>query len=174
MVTEGTGGSDQLSLCSLQYWWRVKSTPNITACYQNMEVGCGCKVMPPSSTTAVHPDLTVLSVWTMPSRESVCNSPCKTSIKQFKCAQYSLLFSFLFFLFLSFGLSDNECKELQLSEDQRQATKSGLSITSSLGHCRQLRTKAVKMKTKLREAPYLEVGPPLDCLIITRNKLNVL
>uniref|UniRef100_A0A3Q0T8Q1 PAS domain-containing protein n=1 Tax=Amphilophus citrinellus TaxID=61819 RepID=A0A3Q0T8Q1_AMPCI len=57
---------------------------------------------------------------------------------------------------VNYVLTDIECKELQLSEEQRQATKSGLSLTSSQDHCRQLRTKAVKMKTKLREAPYLE------------------
>ncbi|XP_030601447.1 single-minded homolog 2-like [Archocentrus centrarchus] len=56
---------------------------------------------------------------------------------------------------VNYVLTDIECKELQLSEEQRQATKSGLSLTSQ-DHCRQLRTKAVKMKTKLREAPYLE------------------
>uniref|UniRef100_A0A3Q0T013 PAS domain-containing protein n=1 Tax=Amphilophus citrinellus TaxID=61819 RepID=A0A3Q0T013_AMPCI len=79
---------------------------------------------------------------------------------------------------VNYVLTDIECKELQLSEEQRQATKSGLSLTSSQDHCRQLRTKAVKMKTKLREAPYLEVGPPLDCLRISiaeksRNKWKV-
>lgn len=62
--------------------------------------------------------------------------------------------------------SDIESKELQLSEDQSQVTKCGVSFTSSQDHSRQFRTKAVKMKTKLREAPYLEVGHPRDLEII--------
>uniref|UniRef100_A0A669EQ06 SIM bHLH transcription factor 2 n=1 Tax=Oreochromis niloticus TaxID=8128 RepID=A0A669EQ06_ORENI len=61
---------------------------------------------------------------------------------------------------VNYVLTDIERKELQLSEDQSQATKCGVSLTSSQDHSRQFRSKAVKMKTKLREAPYLEVGLP--------------
>uniref|UniRef100_A0A669B8N1 SIM bHLH transcription factor 2 n=1 Tax=Oreochromis niloticus TaxID=8128 RepID=A0A669B8N1_ORENI len=57
---------------------------------------------------------------------------------------------------VNYVLTDIERKELQLSEDQSQATKCGVSLTSSQDHSRQFRSKAVKMKTKLREAPYLE------------------
>ncbi|XP_074466906.1 single-minded homolog 2 isoform X2 [Sebastes fasciatus] len=57
---------------------------------------------------------------------------------------------------VNYVLTDVEGKELQLSEDQSQATKPGLSLTSSLDQRKQLRTKAVKMKTKLRAAPYSE------------------
>lgn len=66
------------------------------------------------------------------------------------------------FLFVK---SDIECKELQLSEDQSRATKPVLSLASSQDHHKQLRTKAVKMKTKLRAAPYAEVGCPLGLFI---------
>ncbi|XP_033495046.1 single-minded homolog 2 [Epinephelus lanceolatus] len=62
---------------------------------------------------------------------------------------------------VNYVLTDIECKELQLSEDQSRAAKSGLSPSSSQDHRKQLRTKAVKMRTKLRAAPYPEVGPPL-------------
>ncbi|XP_026037938.1 single-minded homolog 2-like [Astatotilapia calliptera] len=62
---------------------------------------------------------------------------------------------------VNYVLTDIESKELQLSEDQSQVTKCGVSLTSSLDHSRQFRTKAVKMKTKLREAPYLEKAPRL-------------
>ncbi|XP_035521958.1 single-minded homolog 2-like [Morone saxatilis] len=57
---------------------------------------------------------------------------------------------------VNYVLTDIECKELQLSEDQSRATKPGLSLTSSQDHHKQLRNKAVKMKTKLRAAPYPE------------------
>ncbi|XP_070774007.1 single-minded homolog 2-like [Enoplosus armatus] len=59
---------------------------------------------------------------------------------------------------VNYVLTDIECKELQLSEDQSRAPKSGLSHTSSQDHGKQLRTKAVKMKTKLRAAPYSEAS----------------
>nr|XP_005754815.1 PREDICTED: single-minded homolog 2-like [Pundamilia nyererei] len=62
---------------------------------------------------------------------------------------------------VNYVLTDIESKELQLSEDQSQVTKCGVSLTSSQDHSRQFRTKAVKMKTKLREAPYLEKAPRL-------------
>lgn len=57
-----------------------------------------------------------------------------------------------------FAHSDTERKDLQLSEDQSRATKPGLSLTSSQDHCKHLKTKPIKMKTKLRAAPYPEVG----------------
>ncbi|XP_045896802.1 single-minded homolog 2 [Micropterus dolomieu] len=62
---------------------------------------------------------------------------------------------------VNYVLTDTECKELQLSEDQSQATKSGLSLTSSQDHRKQLRIKAVKMKTKLRAASYPEQASSL-------------
>lgn len=125
-----------------------------------MEAGCGCRATPPSSTTAVPPDLTVLSVWTTSSRESA-PPPVILHVKPpAKTVQRYSVDSCLFVQ------SDIECKELQLSEDQSRATKPGLSLTSSQDHHKQLRTKAVKMKlTKLRAAPYPEVGRPLGLLI---------
>ncbi|XP_040907870.1 single-minded homolog 2 [Toxotes jaculatrix] len=57
---------------------------------------------------------------------------------------------------VNYVLTDIECNELQLSQDQTQATKPGLSLTSSEDHRKQLRTKVVKMKTKPRAAPYPE------------------
>lgn len=91
---------------------------------------------------------------------------CKTCMKQ--CRLYTCFIVH----------SDIESKELQLSEDQSQVTKCGVSLTSSQDHSRQFRTKAVKTKTKLREAPYLEVGLPRDLEIIKipekyRNKWNI-
>ncbi|XP_044227045.1 single-minded homolog 2 [Thunnus albacares] len=55
---------------------------------------------------------------------------------------------------VNYVLTEIECKELQLSEDQSQVTKPDVSLTSSQDHRKQLRTKAVKLKTKLRAAPY--------------------
>lgn len=71
--------------------------------------------------------------------------------------------------------SDIECKELQLSEEQNRATKPGFSLTSSQEHHKQLRTKAIKMKTKFRAAPYPEVGLPLGIIIVfqSNQKMNV-
>ncbi|XP_059206939.1 single-minded homolog 2 [Centropristis striata] len=57
---------------------------------------------------------------------------------------------------VNYVLTDIEGKELQLSEDQSRATKPSLSLASTHDHRKQLRTKAVKMKTKLRAAPYPE------------------
>ncbi|XP_071317626.1 single-minded homolog 2 [Trachinotus anak] len=57
---------------------------------------------------------------------------------------------------VNYVLTDIECNALQLSQDQSRATKAGLSLTSSEDQRKQLRTKAVKMKTKLRAAPYPE------------------
>uniref|UniRef100_A0A671TS50 SIM bHLH transcription factor 2 n=1 Tax=Sparus aurata TaxID=8175 RepID=A0A671TS50_SPAAU len=57
---------------------------------------------------------------------------------------------------VNYVLTNIEHKELRLSEDQSRTTKPGLSLTSSQDHQKQLRTKAVKMKTKLRAAPYSE------------------
>lgn len=65
-----------------------------------------------------------------------------------------------------FARSDIEYKELQLSEDQNQATKPCLSLTSSQDHRKHIKSKTVKMKTKLRAAPYPEVGLPLGLLIV--------
>ncbi|XP_024866085.1 single-minded homolog 2 isoform X2 [Kryptolebias marmoratus] len=56
---------------------------------------------------------------------------------------------------VNYVLTNTECKELQLSEDQTRATKYPLSLTSQ-DHFRQLRTRAVKLKTKIRSAPYPE------------------
>uniref|UniRef100_A0A3P8R4E5 SIM bHLH transcription factor 2 n=1 Tax=Astatotilapia calliptera TaxID=8154 RepID=A0A3P8R4E5_ASTCA len=72
---------------------------------------------------------------------------------------------------VNYVLTDIESKELQLSEDQSQVTKCGVSLTSSLDHSRQFRTKAVKMKTKLREAPYLE---PHQCSCSSNPSVNLL
>lgn len=63
-----------------------------------------------------------------------------------------------------FAHRDVECKELQLSDDQSRATKPGLSLASVQDHRKQLKTKAVKMKTKLRAVHYPEVGIPLGLL----------
>ncbi|XP_067350964.1 single-minded homolog 2 [Channa argus] len=57
---------------------------------------------------------------------------------------------------VNYVLTDIEYKELQLSEDQRKATKPGLSFTSSQDQCKQLKHKQFKMKTKPRAAPYPE------------------
>ncbi|XP_036974396.1 single-minded homolog 2 isoform X3 [Acanthopagrus latus] len=57
---------------------------------------------------------------------------------------------------VNYVLTNIEHKELRLSEDQSRAIKPGVSLTSSQDHQKQLRTKAVKMKTKLRAAPYSE------------------
>uniref|UniRef100_UPI0037E93331 single-minded homolog 2-like n=1 Tax=Semicossyphus pulcher TaxID=241346 RepID=UPI0037E93331 len=56
---------------------------------------------------------------------------------------------------VNYVLTDIECKELQLSEDQSRAAKPGLGFTSSQD-IKQHRNKAVKMKTRLRAAPYPE------------------
>ena len=72
-----------------------------------------------------------------------------------------------------FAHSDIECKELQLSEDQSQATKPGLSLTSSQDHRKLLRTKAVKMKTKLRAAPYPEAGLQLGLLSKQKVRMEI-
>ncbi|KAM7398667.1 hypothetical protein PAMA_006531 [Pampus argenteus] len=55
---------------------------------------------------------------------------------------------------VNYVLTEVECKELQLSEDQSPLTKPGVSLISSQDHRKQLRTKAVKLKTKPRAAPY--------------------
>ncbi|KAK2828946.1 hypothetical protein Q5P01_019980 [Channa striata] len=55
---------------------------------------------------------------------------------------------------VNYVLTDIECKEVQLSEDQRGATNPGLSLTSSQDLCKQLKSKPFKIKTKLRAAPY--------------------
>uniref|UniRef100_A0A4W6DTW7 SIM bHLH transcription factor 2 n=1 Tax=Lates calcarifer TaxID=8187 RepID=A0A4W6DTW7_LATCA len=65
---------------------------------------------------------------------------------------------------VNYVLTDIECNELQLSQDQSRAIKPGLSLSSSEDQHKKLRTKAVKMKTKLRAAPYPEVGLPCGVL----------
>ncbi|XP_040039166.2 single-minded homolog 2 [Gasterosteus aculeatus] len=65
---------------------------------------------------------------------------------------------------VNYVLTDVECKELQLSDDQSRAAKPGLSLASVQDHRKQLKTKAVKMKTKLRAVHYPEVGLPLGLL----------
>ncbi|KAG7516871.1 single-minded-like 2-like [Solea senegalensis] len=57
---------------------------------------------------------------------------------------------------VNYVLTDIECNELQLSQDQHGAVKPGLSLLSSEDHRKQPRTKAVRMTTKLRAAPYPE------------------
>lgn len=51
-----------------------------------------------------------------------------------------------------------ECKELRLSEDQNRAINPGRGFTAAHDHARHFRGKGVRMKTKLRAAPYPEVG----------------
>ncbi|KAM4544885.1 single-minded homolog 2 [Odontesthes bonariensis] len=53
---------------------------------------------------------------------------------------------------VNYVLTDIECNELQLSVDQTRA----LSLTFSQDHHKQLRTRAVKVKSKMRPAPYPE------------------
>ncbi|KAJ3589271.1 hypothetical protein NHX12_010116 [Muraenolepis orangiensis] len=59
---------------------------------------------------------------------------------------------------INYVLTDIEYRELQLSQEQNQATKSGHSFKSSLAspqmHHRQLKTKTLKVKTKVKPAPY--------------------
>ncbi|XP_069544782.1 single-minded homolog 2-like, partial [Brachyistius frenatus] len=57
---------------------------------------------------------------------------------------------------VNYVLTDVEWKELQLSEDQDGASKAGLSLTASQDQRKQVRTKAVRMKTRTRTAPYPE------------------
>uniref|UniRef100_A0A8C7WZN0 Single-minded homolog 2 n=1 Tax=Oryzias sinensis TaxID=183150 RepID=A0A8C7WZN0_9TELE len=63
---------------------------------------------------------------------------------------------------VNYVLTDVECKELQLSRDQIRTCKY-MYQAFSLEHQRQARTKAVKMKNRIREAPYPEVSFLLDC-----------
>uniref|UniRef100_A0A8C2ZME4 Uncharacterized protein n=1 Tax=Cyclopterus lumpus TaxID=8103 RepID=A0A8C2ZME4_CYCLU len=62
---------------------------------------------------------------------------------------------------VNYVLTDVERKELQLSEDQSRATKPSLSLSSVQDHRKQLRTKAVKMRSKLRAAHYPEQAASL-------------
>ncbi|XP_068600308.1 single-minded homolog 2-like [Brachionichthys hirsutus] len=57
---------------------------------------------------------------------------------------------------VNYVLSDIECKELQLSEDQNRAPP-GLSRTSSQDQHKQLRAKEVKMKVRTTPYPELHV-----------------
>uniref|UniRef100_A0A3P9JFK9 SIM bHLH transcription factor 2 n=1 Tax=Oryzias latipes TaxID=8090 RepID=A0A3P9JFK9_ORYLA len=69
---------------------------------------------------------------------------------------------------VNYVLTDVECKELQLSRDQIRTCKY-MYQAFSLEHQRQARTKAVKMKNRIREAPYPEVSFLLDCF--TKKRL---
>ncbi|CAJ1064465.1 single-minded homolog 2 [Xyrichtys novacula] len=55
---------------------------------------------------------------------------------------------------VNYVLTDIECKELQLSTDQSRATKPGLSLSPPQDPHKQHRVKAVRMKSRLRAAPY--------------------
>uniref|UniRef100_A0A672Z5R1 SIM bHLH transcription factor 2 n=1 Tax=Sphaeramia orbicularis TaxID=375764 RepID=A0A672Z5R1_9TELE len=55
---------------------------------------------------------------------------------------------------VNYVLTDIEFKELQLSEDQNRASKPGLSLLSSQDHRKQLKNRAIKVKTKVRAPPY--------------------
>ncbi|XP_068186559.1 single-minded homolog 2 [Antennarius striatus] len=62
---------------------------------------------------------------------------------------------------VNYVLSDIECKELQLSEDQNPVLKPGLTRPQdhhTHTHYTHLRAKDVKTKTKRRGSPYPEVG----------------
>uniref|UniRef100_A0A3Q1ISA4 SIM bHLH transcription factor 2 n=1 Tax=Anabas testudineus TaxID=64144 RepID=A0A3Q1ISA4_ANATE len=66
---------------------------------------------------------------------------------------------------VNYVLTDIECRDLRLSEEQSRAAKPSLSLTSSQDHRKHLKTKPVKMKTKLRARPYPEVRLSLGLLI---------
>ncbi|XP_004076501.1 single-minded homolog 2 [Oryzias latipes] len=72
---------------------------------------------------------------------------------------------------VNYVLTDVECKELQLSRDQIRTCKY-MYQAFSLEHHRQARTKAVKMKNRIREAPYPEVHwkEKSPCLMTTGGK----
>uniref|UniRef100_A0A672FCJ3 SIM bHLH transcription factor 2 n=1 Tax=Salarias fasciatus TaxID=181472 RepID=A0A672FCJ3_SALFA len=70
---------------------------------------------------------------------------------------------------VNYVLTDTESKELLLSEDQSQAMKPVVSLTSSLDHRKHLRTKATKTKSKLRAAPYSEV----TFTLLTPDRLKI-
>ncbi|KAG7483605.1 hypothetical protein MATL_G00040180 [Megalops atlanticus] len=59
---------------------------------------------------------------------------------------------------VNYVLTEIEYKDLQLSQDQTRAAKPGLAfkttLTSSQDSRKQLKAKAVKIKTKLKSAPY--------------------
>ncbi|XP_032431574.1 single-minded homolog 2 [Xiphophorus hellerii] len=57
---------------------------------------------------------------------------------------------------VNYVLTDTECKELQLSEDQIQVAKLTSQFVLSQDNQKQLRTKDVKQRTKLRSAPYTQ------------------
>ncbi|KAF7643483.1 hypothetical protein LDENG_00238600 [Lucifuga dentata] len=65
---------------------------------------------------------------------------------------------------VNYVLTDVECRELQLSEDQSRVAKPSLSLTSCQEHRKHLRSKAIRMKSKLRAAPYPQVRPPQGAL----------
>ncbi|XP_034033382.1 single-minded homolog 2 [Thalassophryne amazonica] len=62
---------------------------------------------------------------------------------------------------INYVLTDVECRDLQLSENQTGVTKSGLSLISSQEHRRTLRNKAGKFWNKDRAAPYTQTGPAI-------------
>ncbi|KAK5858947.1 hypothetical protein PBY51_003051 [Eleginops maclovinus] len=62
---------------------------------------------------------------------------------------------------VNYVLTEIEGKELQLSEDQSRATKPCVSLSSPQDPRKHLRTKAVKMKPKVRAAPYPEEAASL-------------
>ncbi|PWA14602.1 hypothetical protein CCH79_00017628, partial [Gambusia affinis] len=57
---------------------------------------------------------------------------------------------------VNYVLTDTECKELQLSEDQIQVAKLTSQFVLSQDNHKQLRTKDIKQRTKLRPAPYTQ------------------
>ncbi|CAL8266099.1 unnamed protein product [Merluccius merluccius] len=71
---------------------------------------------------------------------------------------------------INYVLTDIEYQELQLSEEQNQATKSGHSYKSSMAspqmHHKQLKTKTLKVKTRVKPAPYPQVGRNNNCMYV--------
>ncbi len=67
--------------------------------------------------------------------------------------------------------SEVECKDMRLSEAQSRPAKPGVSVTSCQDQLKQLRPKTVSMKTKVRAAPYPQVGLPHCLLIINYTKI---
>ncbi|KAM6907537.1 single-minded homolog 2 [Xenentodon cancila] len=55
---------------------------------------------------------------------------------------------------INYVLTDIECKELQLSDDQTRSSAPAVILNSTLDHQKHLRTKTLKLKTKVRATPY--------------------
>ncbi|XP_061596709.1 single-minded homolog 2-like [Cololabis saira] len=55
---------------------------------------------------------------------------------------------------INYVLTDIECEELQLSDDQTRSSAPAISLNSTLYHQKHLRTKSLKLKTKVRATPY--------------------